>query len=40
MLELKDQLERAQARMKNQAEKKIRDVEFIVGDFAYLKLRP
>ena len=38
--ELKDQLHHAQGRMKTQADKKRRDVEFAVGDMVYLKVQP
>jgi len=38
--ELKDQLVRAQANMKRGADQKRRDVQFAVGEFVYLKIRP
>lgn len=38
--ELKEQLYRAQSRMKSQADKKIRDVQYQKKDWVYLKLRP
>lgn len=37
---LKETLTKAQKVMKDQADKHRRDVEFLVGDLAYLKLRP
>ena len=40
ILQLKYNLERAQHRMKKQADLKRRDYSFNVGDWVYLKLRP
>ena len=40
MTQLRAHLERAQTRMKTQADKHCRDVEFQVGDAVYLKLHP
>lgn len=38
--ELKEQLYRAQSRMKSQADKKRRDVQYQKKDWVYLELRP
>ena len=38
--ELKEQLARAQSRMKAQADKKRRELEFSVGDVVYLRIQP
>lgn len=40
MLKLRDNLAIAQGRMQDSANKKRRDVEFSVGEWVYLKLRP
>jgi exosome complex RNA-binding protein Rrp4 len=37
---IKDTLQKAQARMKNQADKHMTDREFAVGDMVYLKIQP
>lgn len=40
LLKLKDHLNLAQQRMKRQANKKRKDIEFQEGDWVYLKVRP
>lgn len=40
LVHLKDQLNLAQQRMKNQTDKKRRDLEFQEGELAYMKIRP